>query len=154
LSDTNELLNELLCILPIREENVEAFDDLLGRIAEHGDPKCIGPLLDLLEDGFPLSGVMESVSGAVGAFGPETYVRELVERLPELRRRAPFRSENELKKFLWKERYQAMLIAALKDSRMEAKRAVAEMLGGLRSEVPELSDTCDALVAKIEQASI
>ena len=84
MSDTEVLLDELRRMLPIEEKKVEEFDDLLARIAEHRDAACVGPLLDLLDDDFPLSGVMQSVSGALEAFGAETYVRELVDRLPEL----------------------------------------------------------------------
>ena len=50
---------------------------------------------------------------------------------------------------MWKEEHQRLLVAALHESRSELKHLVVAMLSAVRSEVPRLAATCDALVEQL-----
>ena len=100
MSESHLLLEELRQLLPLEEESVDAFDELVARLVELQEPSSIRPLLQLLEDDFPLSGVMGSLSGNLGRFPGEDLARELLAELPDLRRRRPFRAEDLVKRFL------------------------------------------------------
>ena len=145
MSDVVGFIGELRRMLPVDEENVEEFDELLVRMGDSGDPELVGPLLDLFEDGFPLAGVMQLVSGALEVFEPEVYARELVRRLPEMRRRAPFWSEHELKGFLWEEECHGVLVKALMQSDSEVCWVALDVLRGVCEDVPELVGACDKI---------
>lgn len=149
MSDAEFLVRRLRRLLPVVEENAEEFSDLVGDMVSSGDAACIGPLLDVAEDNFPLGGVMELLLGSLWDFGAELYVPELVARLPELSRRAPEWSGFALTGFLGEGAYRDLLVAELRDAGEEERRVAWERLAELREEDPDLADACGYVIGRV-----
>jgi hypothetical protein len=150
MQDNNKsILEQIQALLPLEEDDVDTFLELVARTIDLKDPSCIRPLLLLVDDDCPLAGVMDAVLGNLEEFPSQVYVRELLAVLPEVCERSPFWCENEVKKRLWSLTERETLAGELPMAPPETKRCLREMLSRVRLETPQLEDAATFVLARL-----
>ena len=137
-----EKLAALHRLVPVREEHVDEFLQLIAELVDLGDPAAIPELLAVLDDHCPLVGVMDAVARNLEEFPPDAYVPRLLNSLPALHEKAPFLCENEIKKYLWALEFRNVLLAHLPAASAGSKQTLRAILDAIESKVPKLSDAC------------
>jgi hypothetical protein len=142
-------LAQIHALLPLREENVEAFLELVAETVDLGDPSSIRPLLMIVDEGCPLSGVMDALLRNLEEFPSDVYDRELLAALPMFCTRSPFWCESEIKKRLWSVEERETLIAALPKATDQAREVLRELLTRVRDDTPQLKQACTEVLTKL-----
>jgi hypothetical protein len=76
-------------LLPLDEEHVDEFEELVAQFAEVGGVQAAHELLLVLDDACPLGGVMDSVASALHEFRAEDVVPPMLATLAVTTARAP-----------------------------------------------------------------
>lgn len=79
MASVDAIADQIRALLPLEEEKVEAFDRLVGELAEVGGSEAARELLILLNDDCDLGGVMEGVAVAIQSLSP-VHVADAVGR--------------------------------------------------------------------------
>jgi len=127
---------------------VQVRDQALADVTAHDSPRYIGPLLLMLDDGAEDDESMFSLIHAAEAFDDATYVRELLEVLPEFRAAAPRWASIALMRVLNSESARDELVKALRSAPPQTKQAMSWVCEKINERNPSfMSKTLPVVIA-------
>ena len=121
MTSVDELDRRLQALLPLSEESVDAFEDLVGELHEDGSLDAARVLVGILHDECELEGLMQHVTSTLAAFPPGTLVQSFVDSLPPLAARAPAAARDLVR---------TVLVSS--DCRSELERHIPKLSGDAR----------------------
>jgi Immunity protein 30 len=128
--------------------SVQALDSALATVMQYKSPMAIAPLLLMLNDAADYQEGMFSLIHAAEAFDDSTYVRSLLDILPDLCSSAPRWSSIVLMRAMNSDSTNAELVRALRDAVPAVKQSVIWLCTKINERGPKfVSKTLPALVA-------
>jgi hypothetical protein len=150
MANVNDLAGRLEELM--RDPESEAFpvnfDSTLAQFAEVDDPSAIGILLRFFDERVDEE-VLFTLVQAVEHFDAETYVRELLNGLPDLRRHSPYWARTLVLRVLNSPTHLAVLSSLVPKLSPEAAEALRRTLEDLIMESPQFEDRSRALLARL-----
>ena len=135
-------------MVPLSEEAVDEFLDLIEEIVDSGDPSVIGPILLLADEYSELAGVEVTFLSFLEDFDPRVYVAELLGVLEEFHLKSPGWCRSEIRKILASEEGET-LITTVADQPDSTRKLLAAILARIQAQTPRLSDVCERLLEQM-----
>ena len=142
-------LERVHALLPLTEEAVDDFLDLIEELVDTGDPSVIGPILLVLDDHSEIGGVEETVVNLLEDFDSEVFIREFLRVLEGFYTKSPQWCESELKKILWSKEGD-LLVKAVSTLQVETRRRLVLMLREIKAQTSNLEEACDQVLTKLD----
>ena len=124
-SDVQMIAKEMSALLPLREENVERFEELVAELHGIGSVAAARQLLERLDDACAVEDVMQTVAMTLCAFPPSIVVTAFLDVLPGIMRRGPVAARDVVRCLLLSDEGRVRLL-------VEAPKSSASAVAGLR----------------------
>ena len=124
-SDVQMIAKEMSALLPLREEDVERFEELGAELQGIGSVAAARQLLEQLDDACALEEVMQTVAMTLCAFPPSIVVTAFLDVLPGIMQCGPVAARDVVRCLLLSDEGRMRLLA-------EAPKSSARSVAGLR----------------------
>jgi hypothetical protein len=124
-ADVQVIAKDMAVLLPLREDDVERYEELVGELEGIGSGAAARQLLEQLDDACALEEVMQTVTTTLCAFPPPIVVTALLDVLPSVIRRGPVAARDVVRSLLLSDEGRARLL-------VEAPKSSARAVAGLR----------------------
>lgn len=122
------IAKEMSALLPLREKDVERFEELVAGLHGIGSVAAARQLLEQLDDACAVEDVMQTVAMTLCAFPPSTVVMAFLDVLPDLIRRGPVAARDVVRCLLLSDAGRMRLLAEAPNSSAGATAGLRELL--------------------------
>lgn len=127
-AETEDALDELMSLFPLRENRSAAFDEAVSKLAVLADPEAIPALLDLADETCQLSGLMHSLMESLEVYEADDYLPRFFAALPGFARKNPRLANTAVAKILSSPVYLELAKQTVPTLEAPVKRALRSVL--------------------------
>ena len=147
-------LTTLQALLPLKEENIEAFEAAVVTVVETGGSRSVHALLVHLDDASPYTGTMEHIWNALEALPTSEVHRAFFSNFAEYFANSPAWVRRRVQGLLNSPNEHAALLAALHCVGREGRDDLLQIVAQIRARSPErYGEVCDAVTRQILESS-